>query len=71
MTPLPLLVVQLLLAVGAALLLGNLAVVFRHRFASDKSRLPPRPSTRRLAINITIGAVVTVWAGATLLVSYS
>ena len=50
---------------------GNLAVVFRHRFARDKSRLPPRPPTRRLAINITIGSVVTIWAGATLLVWYS
>lgn len=66
----PLLVVQLMLALGAALFAGNLAVVLRHRFAKDRSKLPPRPPTRRLAINMTIGFVVAVWALATLIIRY-
>lgn len=67
---LPLLLVQLMLAVGAALFVANLAVVLRHRFARDKDRLPPRPPTRRLALNMAIGFIVAVWALATLLVRY-
>lgn len=66
MIPLPLLLVQLMLAVGGALFIGNLAVVLRHRFARDKDALPPRPPTRRLAFNLVVGAVVTLWAAATL-----
>ena len=67
---LPLLLAQLMLALGGALFIGNLAVVLRHRFARDKSRLPPRPSTTRLALNMAIGGVIAVWAGATLLVRF-
>jgi len=63
----PLLVVQLLLAVGGALLVANVAVVLRHRFARDQDALPPRPPTRRLVVNILIGGLVTLWALATLL----
>jgi len=63
----PLLVVQLLLAVGGALLVANVAVVLRHRFARDQEALPPRPPTRRLVVNILIGGLVTLWALATLL----
>ena len=61
------LVVQLVMALGAALLGANLFIVARHRFAKDPSSLPPRPPTRRLVINMAIGTVVTVWALATLL----
>jgi hypothetical protein len=68
MIPLPLLLVQLMLAVGGALLVGNVAVVLRHRLARDKEALPPRPPTRRLAFNIIVGAVVSLWAAATLVV---
>lgn len=66
----PLLVVQLLLAVGGALFVANLAVVLRHRFAPDKSRLPPRPPTRRLVMNLLIGGLVALWAGVTLIVRF-
>lgn len=70
MIPVPLLMVQLILAVGAALFVGNLAVVLRHRFARDRERLPPRPPARRLAFNLLVGGIVTLWAGATLLVRF-
>ena len=70
MPDLPQLLVQLVLAVGAALFVGNLAVVLRHRFVKDKSRLPPRPPTLRLALSMGIGFVVAIWALATLLVRY-
>jgi len=63
----PLLVVQLLLAVGGALLVANVAVVLRHRFARDQDALPPRPPTRRLVVNILIGGLMSLWALATLL----
>lgn len=66
----PLLVVQLMLALGAALLAGNVAVLLRHRFARDKEALPPRPSLRRLVVSMAIGFVVAVWALATLLVRF-
>lgn len=66
----PLLVVQLMLALGAALFAGNLAVVLRHRFAREKDALPPRPPTRRLAISMAIGGIVALWALATLLVRF-
>lgn len=59
--------VQLLLAVGAALFGANLFIVVRHRFTKDRSKLPPRPPMRRLVLNMAIGAVVVVWALATLL----
>lgn len=67
---LPLLLVQLLLAVGGALFVANLAVVLRHRFARDQDALPPRPPTRRLVVNLVIGGVVSIWAIATLLVRF-
>ena len=66
----PLLVVQLMLAFGGALLVGNLAVLLRHRFARDRESLPPRPPLRRLVVSMAIGFVVTVWALATLLVRF-
>jgi len=66
----PLLVVQLMLALGGALLVGNLAVLIRHRFARDRESLPPRPPLRRLVVSMAIGLVVTVWALATLLVRF-
>lgn len=70
MIPFPLLLVQLILALGAALFVGNLAVVLRHRFARDPESLPPRPSTRRLAFNLLVGGIVAVWAAATLIVRF-
>lgn len=70
MIPLPLLLVQLMLAVGGALFVGNLAVVLRHRFARDQDALPPRPPTRRLVFNLVLGGAVTLWAAGTLVVRF-
>ncbi len=51
---------QLVLALGAALLLGNLAVVVRElrRPPNDPG---PRPNRRVVAVNLVIGLVLTVW----------
>ena len=65
------LVVEVMLGLGAALFTANLFVVLRHRYAKDRSSLPPRPPTRRLAINMLIGGMVAIWALATLLASRS
>lgn len=70
MIPVPLILVQLMLALGGALFVGNMAVVLRHRLARDKSRLPPPPPARRVALNVAVGAAVALWAVATLVVRY-
>jgi hypothetical protein len=67
--PLPQLGVEFVLGLGAALLGANLWVLLRPRVQRRWAQPPvPRPpSMRRVAVNIAIGAVVTVWALATLL----
>ena len=69
MIPLPQLGVEFVLGLGAALLGANLWVLIRPRLQRARGIAPvPRPpSMRRVALNIAIGAVVTLWALATLL----
>ena len=72
MIPIPQLAVELVLAVGAALFAANVWVLLRpaveRRTGGQAKRPTPRPtSVRRAWLNVIIGAVVTVWAAATLL----
>jgi hypothetical protein len=59
---------QLVLALGAALFVGNLAVIVRERRrpADDPG---PRPNMKLVALNTLIGAVLAVWGLSSLLVS--
>ncbi len=69
MIPLPEFAVELILGVGAALFGANAWVLLRPVVTRPKDgRAVPRPpSRRRVVMNLTIGALVTVWALATLL----
>ena len=72
MIPLDQLVPELLLALGAALLLGNLAAYLRLRpqwragRPGTTARQPRPPSRARVLANIAIGLVVSLAALATL-----
>lgn len=57
---------QLVIALGAALLLGNLAVVVRERFFR-KDTGGPKPNWKMVALNIAIGAILALWGLASLL----
>lgn len=51
---------QLVLALGAALLVGNLAVVVRERRRPpDDAR--PRPNMKIVALNVVVGTVLALW----------
>ncbi len=69
MIPLPELGLELLMGVGAALLVGNAAALFRPRIARWRGeKAHPVPSRRRAVGMMLIGLVVSVWALATLMV---
>jgi hypothetical protein len=59
---------QLVLAFGAAMLLGNLAVIVRERFRRDDT---DRPKPNKLVVSggIVVGALMTLWGAASLLVA--
>ncbi len=56
----------LVLAVGAALVVGNIAAMIRPPADADPAT-PPTAMRRRAAIYIGIGAIAAIWALATLL----
>lgn len=61
MIPLPVIVAEIVMALGAALLLANVWALMRHRVRPDEK--PPRPVNRGRALtNAIIGLVVFVWA---------
>lgn len=55
---------ELVVALGAALLVGNGAVIVRERLRKDERQ---KPNMKIVAINIVLGAVMTVWGVASLL----
>ncbi len=61
-------VAELILAVAAALVLANVFVLLRPVVARRQGKPPPPPprSKRRVYANIVLGAVVVLWAVATL-----
>jgi quinol-cytochrome oxidoreductase complex cytochrome b subunit len=69
MIPLPELAVELVLGLGAALFAANAWVLLKPRVDRLKGQKPvARPiSKTRVWINLLIGAVMTVWAAATLI----
>lgn len=57
---------QLIVALGAALVVGNVAVLVRERRRRpDDDR--PRPNRLLIGLNIAIGLVLAVWGTASLL----
>ena len=51
---------ELVLALGAALLLGNLAVVVRERRRSPED-VRPKPNMKLVAVNVALGIVLAAW----------
>jgi hypothetical protein len=60
------LLVWLVLALGAAMVVGNVAALMRPPVQRDRRELPAAPRGRSIAF-IVLGAVVGLWALATLL----
>jgi len=61
---------EIVLAIGAALVVGNIAVIVneRRRKPGDKR---PKPNMKVVSLNIVIGMVLTVWGLASLLIGHS
>jgi hypothetical protein len=51
---------ELVLALGGALLVGNVAVIIRERRRSPSDE-GPRPNMRFIGLNIVLGVVMTAW----------
>jgi hypothetical protein len=51
---------ELVLALGAALLVGNGAVVVRERRRRPED-IRPKPNMRFVTLNIVLGALMTLW----------
>lgn len=58
MIPLPVIIAELVTALGAALLLANVWALLRPRFDPDA---PPVKARGRVLVNCLIGALVAVW----------
>jgi hypothetical protein len=67
--PLPELLAELMLGLGAALFGANLWVILRPRFVKPAKgrRAPLPPSMTRVYVNLLIGALIAVWGLATLI----
>lgn len=59
---------QLILALGAALVVGNLAVVIRERRRTPSDDRP-KPNMKMVALNVVIGLLLTLWGVASILVA--
>ena len=57
---------ELVLALGAALLVGNLAVLVRERRRAPGD-VRPRPNMKIVALNLVLGIVLAAWGLASLL----
>ncbi|MGH2758156.1 MAG: hypothetical protein ACRDKJ_01185 [Actinomycetota bacterium] len=57
---------ELVLALGAALLLGNLAVVVRERMRKPSAD-GSKPNMKIVVLNIVVGVVLTLWGVSSLL----
>jgi xanthosine utilization system XapX-like protein len=57
---------ELVLALGAALLVGNLAVLVRERRRAPGD-VRPRPNMKIVALNLVLGFVLAAWGLASLL----
>ncbi len=50
---------QLVVALGAAMVLGSVAVIVKERRRDDD--VGPRPSMRVVTLNIVVGLLLSVW----------
>jgi len=57
---------ELVLAVGAALVVGNIAVLVKERRRTPDDT-KPKPNMKIVAMNIAIGVVLTIWGLASVL----
>ncbi len=57
---------ELVVALGAALLIGNLAVVVRERRRTAED-VRPKPNMKLVAVNVALGVVMTAWGLGSLL----
>lgn len=57
---------QLVLALGAALLVGNLAVIVRERRRRPGDERP-KPNWTVVGVNVLLGTVLTVWGVASII----
>lgn len=57
---------ELVLALGAALLVGNLAVIVRERLRKS-SPGDSKPNMKIVALNLFVGCVLTVWGVSSLM----
>jgi hypothetical protein len=51
---------ELILALGAALVVGNVAVLVRERRRSPED-LRPKPNMKIVALNLVLGGVMAIW----------
>lgn len=51
---------ELILALGAALVVGNVAVLVRERRRSPED-LRPRPNMKIVVLNLVVGGVMAIW----------
>ena len=66
MIPLPVIMVEFLVAFGVALFGANALALVRLRRDGARQDAPgPAPSARRMVLGIAVGLVVTLWAVAT------
>jgi xanthosine utilization system XapX-like protein len=59
---------QLVLAMGAAMVVGSIAVLVRERRRAPED-VRPRPNWRIVGLNLVIGLVLTVWGVSSIMVA--
>jgi hypothetical protein len=60
---------ELILALGAALVVGNLAVVVRERRRKPED-LRPKPNMKIVALNLVVGTVLAIWGLGSLIAAW-
>jgi hypothetical protein len=60
------LVRQLVLALGAAMVVGSIAVLVRERRRRARPQDGPKPNMKVVALNLGLGAVLTIWGVASI-----
>ena len=58
---------QLVLALGAAMIVGSVAVVINERRRRARSEDGPKPNMKVVALNLSLGVVLAVWGVASII----
>ena len=61
------LVRQLVLALGAAMVVGSVAVLLRERRRRNQADDGPKPNMKIVALNLGLGVVLTIWGVASII----